>query len=162
MCSVADNRSVLCCQTSDIELQPPTSPRDNRGRPGPFPPSHCPINRCGSPGTSGQPSACLCPSQGLTGALVGLLAGWWAGRPSGQSAPQSPQCWWAQPAPSAACHKEPGGTEEVQISSNGLDPDGCAHDNRPPCLWWPVSGQHRGHHNDSAELCMQAHEPLTC
>lgn len=36
----------------------------------------------------------------------------------------------------AACQKEPEATEEVQISSNGLDPDGCAHDNSPLCLWF--------------------------
>lgn len=57
----------------------------------------------------------------------------------------------------AACQKEPEATEEVQISSNGLDPDGCAHDNSPPVpvVWVFVSEKHRGHHNNTAKLCMQ-------
>lgn len=55
-----------------------------------------------------------------------------------QSAPQLASELVGDACSPAACQKKkvPGATEEVQISSNGLDPDGCAHDNRPPCLWF--------------------------
>lgn len=76
-----------------------------------------------------------CPSLALTGAfdrsaalLTALLH-----CPSGPSAPQLAPALVGVASVFAACQKEPEATEEVQISSNGLDPDGCAHDNSPPC-----------------------------
>ncbi|TSS60351.1 hypothetical protein Baya_12053 [Bagarius yarrelli] len=47
------------------------------------------------------------------------------------------------PQPSATCQNPPGssGPEEVQISFNGLDTDGCAHDNSPLCRCFFVSSQ---------------------
>lgn len=77
--------------------------------------------------------------------------------PSGQSAPQLAPALVGVASVFGACQKEPEATEEVQISSNGLDPDGCAHDNSPPVpvVWVFVSEKHRGHHNKTAKLCMQ-------
>lgn len=79
----------------------------------------------------------VCPSQGLTGPHV----------PLAKSTPQSARGWWTKPGQSLVLlphvKKQPGATEEVQISSlhpNGLDPDGCAHDNRTPCLWFLSAG----------------------
>lgn len=121
------------------------------------PASSCPISCYRTSETPGQlPAAMWVSITGLdrSAALLAALLHC----PSGQSTPQLALHWWVKPAPSAACQKEPGSTEEVQISSNGLDPDGCIHDNRPPCLWFGffVSEQHRGHHNNTAKLCMQA------
>lgn len=99
------------------------------------PASSCPINCYRTSETVGQlpaPTWVSITTFDMSAALLAALLHC----PSGQSAPQLALHWWVMPGPSAACQKEPGATEEVQISSNGLDPDGCAHDNRPPCLWF--------------------------
>lgn len=126
-------REVCCSQeplTFWYTLQHPQGQKNETRAPA----SSCPINWYRTSETAGQLPAPTWAS--ITGfdrsaALLAALLHC----PPGQSAPQLALHWWLMPAPSAACQKEPGATEEVQISSNGLDPDGCAHDNRPPCLW---------------------------
>lgn len=150
-CSVA--KTLWHCDTpSDI-------PGDKRRRPRGLP-SHVPAIVAGPIGSNHQ-SPPGCPSLALTGACdssaaAALLAAL-LHCPSGQSAPQLAPALAGVASVLAACQKEPEATEEVQISSNGLDPDGCAHDNSPPVpvVWVFVSEKHRGHHNHTAKLCMQ-------
>lgn len=118
------------------------------------PASSCPINCYQTSETAGQLAAPMWVSITRSDRISTLLAAL-LHRPSGQSAPQLALHWWVMPAPSAACQKELGATEEVQISSNGLDPDGCADDNRPHVLSLRFCEKHRGHHNNTATLCMQ-------
>lgn len=147
----------VCCSQESLTfwytLQHPWGLKTETRAPG----SSCPINRHRIPGTTGQRAAAAWVS--ITGfdrssaPLAALLH-----CPSGQSAPQLALRWWVMPAPSVACQREPGATEEVQISSNGLDPDGCVDDNRPRAwgLGFFCQGEtRRGHHNNTAKLCMQ-------
>lgn len=138
-------------------------PGDKRMRPRGLP-SRVPAIAAG-PTRSNQQSPHGCPSLALTGAfdssaalLTALLH-----CPSGQSAPQLAPALVGVASVLAACQKEPEATEEVQISSNGLDPDGCAHDNSPPVpvVWVFVSEKHRGHHNNS-KIMHAGQVPLTC
>lgn len=95
---------------------------------------------------------CGRPSLDAAAALDGSTAPHGCSSSTAQSAPQLAPELVGDACSPAACQKKekekkvPGATEEVQISSNGLDPDGCAHDNRPPCLWFGgfVTEERRG------------------
>lgn len=146
----------VCCSQQPLtfwySLQHPQGQRNETRAPA----SSCPINCCKTSGTPGQLASSTWVSitrfDRSTAPLAALLH-----CPFGQSTLQLGLHRWVMPAFSVACQKEPGATEEVQISSNGLDPDGCAHDNRPPCLCFRVfvSEKRRGCHNNTAKLCMQ-------
>lgn len=129
----------VCCSQDPLTfwytLQHPQGQKNETRAPA----SSCPINCCRTSETVGQLPAPTWVS--ITGSDRSI---WQEHCPA--DCPSSLSLWSictsigpalvGDSCSSAACQKEPGATEEVQISSNGLDPDGCAHDNRPPCLWF--------------------------
>lgn len=131
---------VCCSPGRDNLIHPETAPGTKEVQLGRLP-RHVPSTVVGPPKKRGRPSLDVAVM------LDGSTAPHGCSSSTTQSAPQLALELVGDACSPGACQKKvPGATEEVQISSNGLDPDGCAHDNRPPCLWFGgfVTEERRG------------------